>query len=165
MAGSETRFSFIEVLDILGSSPRRLATAATGCSDDILHAPLEPGGWSARDILGHLRACQRTWSGYIERILDEDHPAFRYVSPRSTIRGTDFLTVPFRDSLAGFAADRAVLVARLHAVGSNELSRVATVKLSGGRIEEHTAFSYAHRMAEHEREHVEHVERALASGR
>jgi hypothetical protein len=37
------------------------------------------------------------------------------------------------------------------------------VKVPGGRIQEHTAFSCAHRLAEHERDHVEHLEEALAS--
>jgi hypothetical protein len=156
-------FSFIEVLDILESSPARLAVAAAGRSGDALHLPLEPGGWSARDIVGHLRACQRTWSGYLERILDEDHPSYRYESPRSTIRRTDFLTLSYGASLEGFAADRERLVARLLSIDPADLERTATVKVSGGRVQQHTAFSYAHRMAEHERDHVEHLERALSS--
>lgn len=150
---------------ILEMSPARLRAVAAGRPDELLHEPLEPGGWSARDILGHLRACQRTWGAYLERILDEDHPTFRYQSPRSTIRRTDFLTLPYRDSLEGFAADRDRLLARLRTLGSADVDRVASVKVSGGRIQEHTAFSYAHRMAEHERDHVEHLEAALASTR
>ena len=165
MATPARRFSFIEVLEILESSPGRLAAAADGRSEDALHEPFEPGGWSARDILGHLRACQRTWTRYLERILDEDHPTFRYESPRSTIRRTDLLALRYRDSLDGFTADRARLIGRLRQLAADELERTASVKVSGGRIQEHTAFSYAHRMTEHEREHVEHLERALSSKR
>lgn len=164
MAKPEPRFSFIEVMDILGTSPARLIAVAEGRPDDELHEPLEPGGWSARDILGHLRACQRTWSSYLVRILDEDHPRFRYVSPRSTIRQTDFLTLPYRDSVEGFAVDRERLLARVRTLEPADLDRTASVKVSGGRVQEHTAFSYAHRMAEHEREHVEHLERVMTSG-
>ena len=165
MATPAPRFSFIEVLEILESSPGRLAAAAAGRPDDALHEPLEPGGWSARDILGHLRACQRTWTRSLERILAEDHPTFRYESPRSMIRRTDFLTRSYRDSLDGFTADRAGLIDRLRQLGPDELDRTASVKVSGGRLQEHTAFSYAHRIAEHEREHVEHIERVLAPTR
>lgn len=165
MARPPTRFSFIEVLDILASSPGRLAAAAAGLPDVVLNEPLEPGGWSARDILGHLRACQRTWGTDFDRILDEDQPTYRYQSPRSTIRRTDFLMLPYRVSLDGFTADRARLVARLRSSDEGALERTATVKVSGGRIEQHTAFSYAHRMAEHERDHVDHLEAALSSRR
>ena len=163
MAEPAPGFSFIEVMGILETSPARLTAVAEGRADDVLHEPLEPGGWSARDILGHLRACQRTWTAYLERILEEDHPTFRYESPRSTIRRTDFLTLPYRVSLDGFAAERARLVARLRSVDPADLERTATVKVSGGRVQQHTAFSYAHRMAEHEREHLEHLEGALSS--
>lgn len=156
-------FSFIEVMGILETSPARLKAVAEGRADDVLHEPLEPGGWSARDILGHLRACQRTWGAYFERILDEDHPTFRYVSPRTTIRRTDFLTLPYRDSLTGLAAERERLLARLRNLGPGDLDRVASVKVSGGRVQQHTAFYYVLRMAEHERDHVEHLEAALAS--
>jgi hypothetical protein len=158
-------FSFIEVMGILETSPARLTAVAEGRPDDALHEPLEAGGWSARDILGHLRACQRTWGTYLERILDEDQPTFRYVSPRSTIRQTDFLALPYRVSIAGFSADRARLLARLRTLGSGELDRVASVKVSGGRTQRHTAFSYAARIAEHEREHVEHLESVFTATR
>jgi hypothetical protein len=156
-------FPFTDVLDILESSPARLAVAATGRTDDALHEPLESGGWSARDILGHLRACQRTWTGYLERILDEDHPSYRYESPRSTIRRTDFLTLSYGVSLERFAADRERLVARLRSIDPADLERTASVTVSGGRVQQHTAFSYVHRMAAHEREHVDHIERAMAT--
>lgn len=163
MAKPGARFSVIEVLDILESSTGRLTAAAAGRPDHVLHDPLEPGGWSARDILGHLRACQRTWGTYLERILDEDDPTFRYESPRSTIRRTDFLTLTYRDSLDGFATERERLVARLRSIDPADLERTASVKVSGGRVQRHTAFSYAHRMAEHEHDHVEYLEAALAS--
>jgi len=165
MARPEAASSLIEVLGILESSPGRLRAAAADRPDHVLHDPLEPGGWSARDILGHLRGCQRTWTAYLERILDEDHPTFRYESPRTAIRRTDLLTLPFHVSLDGFAEEREPLVLRLRSIDPADLERTATVKVSGGRVQQHTAFSYAHRLADHERNHVEHLEGALASRR
>ena len=152
---------------MLESAPSRIAAATSGVPADDLIEPLEPGGWSARDVLGHMRACDRTWGGYIGWILDEDHPSFRAESPRSTIRGTDFLTVPFGESLEAFTRDRARLMARLH-VGDDDavvLARAASVSLPGRGTEERTAAYYAHRLAEHEREHVLQIERAMAARR
>ena len=162
MAEPEPRFTATEVFDMLEQAPARIAAATAGVSADDLLEPLESGGWSARDVLAHMRACHRTWGAYIDRILDTDHPAFRAESPRSTIRETDFLTLPFRALQDGFMAERAGLVDRLRAAGPDGLSRTATVKLPGRGAEERTAFYYAHRIAEHEREHVEHIERAMA---
>ena len=108
-----------------------------------------------------MRACNRTWGEYLERILDQHHPTFRAESPRSTIRGTDFLALPFAESLDGFTKDRAALVARIRTAGSEGLARTATVKMPGRGAEERTAFYYADRIADHESEHVQHIERAM----
>jgi hypothetical protein len=151
-----------EVLDMLASAPARIAAATSEVSADDLVEPLEPGGWSARDVLGHMRACDRTWGGYMTRILDENHPSFRAESPRSTIRRFDLLTLPFGVSLEGFAGDRARLVARLRAVDAESLARTASINLPGRGTEERTAAYYAHRLAEHEREHVRQIEDAMA---
>ena len=163
MGEPEPRFSLTEVLDILAASPARLASATRAAQGHDLHDPLEPGGWSARDILAHVRACDRTWGAYIERILDEDHPTFRAESPRSTIRRFDFLALPFASSLDGFTTDRGRLMDRLRSVDATELARVATVTLPGRGAEDRTAFYYAHRLAEHEREHVHHIERTMSA--
>ena len=165
MSEPAPRFTRDEVVEMLGRGPERIAAATAGVTDGALLAPLEDGGWSARDVLGHMRACQQTWGGYIGRILDEDHPTFRAESPRSTIRRTDLLTLPFGASLDGFIAERAALVTRLRAAGAHLESRRATVKLVGRGAQDRSAFHYAHRLAEHELEHVAQIERAMAAGR
>ena len=145
---------------MLESGPARIAAATSGVPANALTEPLEAGGWSARDILGHVRACNRTWGGYIARILDEEHPSFRAESPRSTIHRTDFLRIPFGESLGGFTAERAALMGRLQ--DRRALARTGTVRLPGASGGERSAFYYAHRMAEHEQEHVRHIERVMA---
>ncbi len=128
-----------------------------------LHEPLEPGGWSARDILAHIRACDRTWGGYIERILDEDQPSFRAESPRSTIHRTDFLEQPFAASLEEFHRDRGGLIARLEAASADRMARTATVTIPGLGKQSRSARYYADRLAVHERDHVRQIEREMAT--
>ena len=163
MAEPPPRFTYDEAVERLASAPRRIAAAMAGRSEDDLLEPLEPGGWSARDVLGHVRACDRTWGAYIARILDEDHPAYRAASPRSTIRETDFLAITFGDSLRAFTVDRARLVARLRDAGPGRLTRTALVTLAGRGKEERSAFYYADRLADHELEHVLQLERSATA--
>ena len=157
------RWSFEEVVSRLEAAPARIAAAMRDRSEAELLEPLEPGGWSARDVLGHVRACDRTWGGYIERILDEDYPSFRAASPRSTIRETDFLDVPFGASLRAFTHDRARLVARLREAGEVRLQRTALVALAGRGKEDRSAFYYADRLADHEDEHLQQLERSATA--
>ena len=165
MAEPATRLTLPETLDILASTPGRIAEATAGVDAGALLEPLEADGWSARDILGHLRACHQTWAGYVTRILDEDEPSFRAENPRTTIHRTDFLSIAFRDSLAGFTSDRDPFVARLQSTSDEDLARVANVRIPGMGLQTRSAFHYVHRMAEHERQHVRHIEQMLASER
>jgi hypothetical protein len=158
------RFSLGDVLQILETSPGRILAATAGVAADELHEPLEPGGWSARDVLAHIRACDRTWGGYIERILDEDHPSFRAESPRSTIHRTDFLELPFAASLDAFRSDRARLTAVLRAVDADAFARTATVTIPARGIAVRSAFYYADRLAAHEGEHVRQIEGGMPTG-
>ncbi|HET7168559.1 MAG TPA: DinB family protein [Candidatus Limnocylindrales bacterium] len=161
----EPRYSLAEALDILATSPGLIAAATAGLAAADLHTPFEPDGWSARDILAHVRACHRTWGAYIERILDEDRPVFRAESPRSTIDQTDFLEQRFKASLEDFTSDRDRLMARLRDVDERDFARTATVTLPGLGQQSRSVRYYADRMASHEREHVRHIEQASASRR
>jgi len=119
MPGPRRPLSLEEVLELLATGPRRIERATAGAPTAALRDPLEPGGWSTGEILAHLRACEWTLGGYIVRILDEDHPTFRYESPRSTIRRTDFLTRSVAESLERLTADRMGLLTRIRAAGGS----------------------------------------------
>ena len=165
MPGPRRLLSLEEVLELLATGPQRIAGATAGAPAAALREPLEPGGWSGGEILAHLRACEWTLGGYVVRILDEDHPTFRYESPRSTIRRTDFLTRSFAESLERLTADRIDLLTHIRAAGGELTTRAATVKLASRGEVQRTAFDYAHQLAEHEHQHVEHLERVMAARR
>ena len=70
------------VLTALSDTPQQIAQIARGCSDQQLHRKPAADAWSAQEILAHLRACAEVWGRSIERMLSEDEPKIRYVSPR-----------------------------------------------------------------------------------
>ena len=122
--------------------------------------PLVPGGWSARDILGHMRACNRTWGEYssgsstsITRRSAQRARARRSAGPTSS---------PAVRRVARWLHEGPRGPRRAHPHGRLEgLARTATVKMPGRGAEERTAFYYADRIADHESEHVQHIERAM----
>ena len=61
-------------LTLLAAAPARLADLTNGFSRAHLLTPPEPGAWSARDVLAHLRACADMWGLYIAKILRENQP-------------------------------------------------------------------------------------------
>jgi hypothetical protein len=96
-------------------------------------------------------------------MLEEDHPAIRYQSPRSWIKNTDYLDERFSASLEEFSFQRAQLLKRLRQLGLPEWSRGATFTATTNWTEP-SVFDYAMRMSDHEQEHVRQIEGVLIGG-
>ncbi len=147
-----------QVLAMLEAAPARIRDVAGRLTPAQLVMPPEPGEWSARDLLGHLRACSDMWGQYIGLILNEDKPTFRAVSPRTWIRKTDYCELEFRPSLEAYAAQREALLAVLKPLPPEAWSRSALVT-GAGKAREHTVHEYALWLANHEKTHLKQFER------
>jgi len=148
------------VLTVLSKTPKEIARIARGRSHQQLHKKPDANAWSAQEIVAHLRACADLWGRSIERMVAEDHPTIRYVSPRGWIRKTDYLQQDFRNSLRAFAEGRAALVETLRRLDAQGWLRPATFTATTlGR--EATVLSYATRIAEHEVRHLGQLRRTV----
>jgi hypothetical protein len=154
----DTPLTTEQILTILAATPSRLADLTEGLAPAQLLASLEPGEWSARDVLAHLRACSDMWGKYIVVILNEDRPTFKAVNPTTWIKKTDYREQQFEPSLQAFTAQRADLLAVLKPLTPDAWSRTATVTGSG-KPRERTVYTYAQWLANHERSHIKQVER------
>ena len=150
------------VLALLSDTPRQIARLARGRSDQQLHRKPEVDAWSAQEIVAHLRACADVWGRSIDRMLTEDHPTIRYVSPRGWIRKTDYLETSFRGSLRAFSQRRVTLLETLRGLDATCWSRRATFTATIlGR--EATVLSYATRIADHEVRHLGQLRRTIGT--
>ncbi|NIT59763.1 MAG: hypothetical protein GWN00_27140, partial [Aliifodinibius sp.] len=77
-------------LTMLADTPSHLADLTAGLSPAQLVTPPEPGEWSARDVLAHLRACADMWGKYIVVILSQDRPTIKAVNPTTWIKKTNY---------------------------------------------------------------------------
>jgi len=111
-----------------------------------------------------LRSCADVWGGYIKKILDQDRPKIRAVSPRGWINRTDYREQEFASSWQSFTAQRAELLRTLDALGPAAWARGASVTRSGKTTTE-TVLSYAERLSEHERHHLAQFERLASTMR
>lgn len=148
------------VLEMLSSTPKQIGRIARGYDDRQLHRQPAAEAWSARDILAHLRACAEVWGSSIDRMIKEDRPTIRYVSPRGWIRKTDYLDQGFRVSLRAFSEARDALLDNLRGLETAGWSRSATFTgTTSGR--DATVLSYARRISDHEVQHLDQLRRTL----
>jgi hypothetical protein len=147
-------------LILLEGTPTWIANMTVGLAPAQLRWSPGPGEWSARDVLAHLRACSDMWGRYIVKILDEDHPTYKAISPRTWIKKTDFLEQEFLPSLEAFTIQRARLLAVLKPLPPEAWSRTALVK-GAGKPRERSVRTYAQWLANHERSHFNQFERIV----
>jgi hypothetical protein len=142
--------------------PREIARVVRGRVDKQLCRQPAPDAWSARDILAHLRACAEVWGRSIDRMLTEDHPTIRYVSPRGWIKKTNYLQQSFDELLRDFSQERGALVQTLGALDRAGWARGATFTgTTLGRAG--TVLGYARRIADHEMHHLDQFRRTLGT--
>jgi len=149
-----------QILTMLAATPSRLADLTESLPPAQLLASPEPGEWSARDMLAHLRACSDMWGKYIVEILSEDRPTIKAVNPTTWIKQTDYREQEFQPSLQAYTAQRAELIKILKPLAPDAWSRTAKVT-GAGKPRERTVYIYAQWLANHERPHIKQVERIV----
>lgn len=151
-----------QVLTALADTPLRIAALTAALGPDQLHAPPGDGGWSAHEVLAHLRACADMWGACIAAMIAQDTPTLRAVNPRTWIKKTDYLDQDFRPLLHTFATQRAELLALLGPLEPEGWARAATVTVAGKPLER-TVLFYARWMAGHEGPHLKQVDRIVGT--
>ena len=153
-----TTLTTAEVLTLLAETPPGIASITAGLTPAQLHATPGPNEWSANDVLAHLRSCADVWGKCIGTLLEQDTPTIRAISPRTYIKRTNYLDEKFQPSLRAFAAQRSDLLSILKPLPPKAWSRTATVKGAGTPLTK-TVLDFAHRLAVHERHHLEQFAR------
>lgn len=113
----------------LAKNVERMAAMARRLTPEQLVAPPAQGGWSPNEVLWHIRATADVHDGHIRRILDEDEPRWRHVSPRARMKKVRYHELPFADSLEALEEQRRALVAELQELPPEAWQRLAIVKV------------------------------------
>jgi hypothetical protein len=149
-----------QILTLLAEAPPRIAALTAGVTPAQLRTIPNHDGWSANDVLAHVRACADVWGGCITAMIAEDRPTLRAVNPRSWIKKTEYRGLEFRPSLRSFTKQRADLFAVLEPLPHKAWSRSATVT-GAGAVLVRTVHFYAQWLATHERTHVKQIARMV----
>lgn len=145
-----------EYLALLEENLQCIQTCMDGLNEAQQHMLLEEGGWSASDVLGHLRACAEVWATSIYTMLVQQHPSLPDIHPRRWMKVRGYELLGFQASLEAFRLQRRELQLVLRELPERDWSRTAQI---GERT--HNIFSQVRRMALHESEHCKQLEEML----
>ena len=144
----------VEIMPILRTTVARIAELTDGLTDAQLHAGPAPDEWSVNDVLAHLRACNDVLGGNMRRILTEDHPSWKGMSPRTWQKKSGYHDVRFGQSFEDFASQRAALLALLEPQPREAWDRTASVTVPPKKVYEYSVLYYGDWLASHERAHL-----------
>lgn len=149
-----------EIMEILRTTVPRLEDLTRGLPQKRLYLVTDYG-WSVNDQLAHLRACHDVLGGNMLRIIREDHPAWKGMSPRAWQKKTDYFEWKFQPAFDAFRAQRAELLDVLEPLPPKAWERTATVAVPPNQAYEYNTLYYGAWMARHERSHLKHMARIL----
>ena len=154
------RLNVDAVMDILRTTVPRLEELTRGVSQRRL-SKVTDYGWSVNDQLAHLRACHDVLGGNMLRIIREDHPSWKGMSPRAWQKQTDYFAWKFAPAFDEFRAQRAELLDVLESLPAEGWERTASVWVPPGVVYEYSTLYYGNWMSRHERSHLKHMARIL----
>jgi hypothetical protein len=154
-----------EIMAILPETPGRIAELTEGLTRAQLHTSPESDAWSVNDVLAHLRACHDVLGGYTLRILAEDDPTWKGISPRAWLKKTDYRDWEFARAFEAYGKQRAALLAVLEPLSPDQWERTASVIGMIGETYDRSARYYADWMAGHERAHLKGLPRIISTVR
>ena len=121
-----------------------------------LEAAPSADGWSPNQVLWHIRATADVYGEHITRILNEDRPRWRHVSPRARMKTARYDQLTFAESFAAFQRQRADLLALLGSIAPAAWRRTALVRVAD-REDSITFHDRVWRMAIHEEIHCTQI--------
>lgn len=146
----------------LAQTAARVEAVARHLSAAQLTASPAPEGWSPNEILWHVRAVADVYGEQITRIVNEDSPRWRHVSPRARMKRARYDQQPFAESLAAFTRQRTDLLALLGSIAPEAWQRAALVRV-GERESPMTLRERVRGMANHEEIHCAQMEQVAVA--
>ena len=113
----------------LAETTARIDAVARHLSAAQLTVSPVPKSWSPNEVLWHIRATADVYGEHINRILNEDAPRWRHVSPRARMKKARYDELTFAESFAAFAEQRTALLALLENIAPEAWQRIAIVRV------------------------------------
>ncbi len=146
------------VINELARLPERLAALIAGRSEEDLRRRPADGGWSAKEIAGHLRDAARIYHERLFLAATHERPFLEPYDEAALARDRNYQEMTLAEIVAGLRSWREETVALLEGLEPAAWERVAV----HGEVGEMSIVHLVAHMIEHEADHLRGLARLLA---
>ena len=159
-----TEAEFKKHLDAAETSPKQIAAAVSGLSQEVLRYKPSPGKWCVLEILGHLADVEIIYGYRFRQMLADAKPVIAPLDQDAWARNLNYLESPPAELVAFYG------LARLHNLRLLRTLKVSDLSKSAFHPEmqkEITVADLVERMAGHGAAHLKQIEqlKQKASGK
>ena len=154
-----TEAEFKKHLDAAEKSPKELASAVSGLSEQTLRYKPSPERWCVLEVLGHLADAEIIYGYRLRQILADTKPVIAPIDQDAWARNLNYLNSPPMELVAFYALARHHNLRLLRSVKTPDFSKSA---FHPEMLREMTVAELVERMAGHGAAHLQQIERLKA---
>jgi hypothetical protein len=147
-------------LDAAQKSPKEIAAAVSGLSEQILRYKPSPDKWCVLEILGHLADVEIVYGYRLRQMLADTKPVIAPLDQDAWARNLDYLDSPPSELVAFYGLARHHNLRLLRSLKLSELSKSA---FHPEMQREMTVADLVERMGGHGAAHLQQIERLKAA--
>ncbi|MBV9340800.1 MAG: DinB family protein [Acidobacteria bacterium] len=120
-----TEAEFKKHLDVAEKSPREIAAAVSGLSEELLRYKPSPDKWCILEVLGHLADVEIIYGYRVRQILADTKPVIAPIDQEAWARNLNYLSSPASELLAFYGLGRHHNLRLLRSLKISDLSKSA----------------------------------------
>jgi DinB superfamily len=157
-----TEAEFNRLLDAAEKSPKQIAAAVSGLSQEVLRFRSSPRKWCVLEILGHLADIEIVYGYRLRQMLADSEPVLAPLDQDAWARNLDYLDSPPSELLAFYGLGRHHNLRLLRTLKPGDLSKSA---FHPEMQQQMTVADLVERMAAHGAAHLQQIEKLKAAAR
>jgi hypothetical protein len=155
-----TDSEFKKHLDAAEKSPKEIASAVSGLSEQTLRYKPLPDKWCVLEILGHLADIETVYGYRMRQMLADTKPVIAPIDQDAWARNLNYLNSPPMELVAFYALARHHNLRLLRSLKTSDLNKSA---FHPEMQREMTIADLVERMAGHGAAHLQQIERSKAA--
>jgi|SaaInlStandDraft_1057018.scaffolds.fasta_scaffold125248_1 hypothetical protein len=151
---------FHEFINTLKATPSELLKQSKFISEEQSILKPSPKEWCYKEVVVHMLSCSSLWSNSIHLMLSLNNPVITFVHPNKYYPKTGWLSLKITDLIKLYTLNRKEFIYSIEGLSLKKIERTGIIK-----ERTHSVYSQVRRMALHELNHKNQLQRTAENAR